>query len=187
MVRRSLPVLLVVAAALALSFLLLGEGSAQGEGDGGAGEPVRVVNFPDPQSVEVEGTPSQARLLALESQLVGPNGDADPTSWRHAGTLSTDGFGWVLLSLGGEVQGMLTEPAAAVAVLVPEREPVLRALKEDGVLLFPLSVSATLTPGREHFAVQTERLPVTFSRYQVYLYNTGARTVEANLYAYLGN
>jgi hypothetical protein len=102
MVRRSLPLVLVVAAALAVSFMLLGEGSARGEGDG-VGKPVRVVNFPDPQAVEVEGTPSQARLLALESQLVGPNGDADPTSWRHAGTLPTDGFGWVLLSLGGEV------------------------------------------------------------------------------------
>lgn len=187
MVRRSLPLVLVVTAALAVSFLLLGDGAARVEGDDGAGEPVTVTNFPDPQAVEVEGTPSQARLLALEGQLVGPNGNADPTSWRYAGTLSTDGFGWVLLSLGGEVQGVLTEPAAAVAVLVPDREPVLRALREDGVVLFPLSVSATLTPGREHFAVQTERLPVAFSRYQVYLYNTGARTVEANLYAYLGN
>lgn len=186
MVRRSLPVVLVVAAAVVVSFLLLGERSVEGQ-NAGVGQPVTVVNFPDPQKVEVEGTPSQARLLPLENQLVSPNGDTDPTSWRRVGTLSTDGFGWVVLSLGGEVQGVLTEPAATVAVLIPEREPVLRALKEDGVQLFPVRAIATMTPGREYFAVQTERLPVAFSRYQVYLYNTGARTVEANLYAYLGN
>lgn len=187
MVRRTLPVLLVVAAAVTVSLLLLGEGSAQGGRDGGVGEPVRVVKFPDAWKVEVEGTPSQARLLSLESQLVSPQGGPDPTSWRHVATLSTDGFGWVVLSLGGRVQGVLTEPAAAVAVLVPDRQPVLSALREDGVLLFPLGATATLVPGNEYFSVQTERLPVAFSRYQVYLYNTGARTVEANLYAYLGN
>lgn len=32
-----------------------------------------------------------------------------------------------------------------------------------------------------------ERLPVGFPRYQVYLYNTSARTLDAHLYAYLGN
>jgi hypothetical protein len=92
-----------------------------------------------------------------------------------------------VLSLGGELQGVLTEPGAAVAVLVPDAGPVLRALKEDGVLLFPLQSTATLVPGHEYFTSQPERLAVGFPRYQVYLYNTSARTIEAHLYAYLGN
>ena len=64
---------------------------------------------------------------------------------------------------------------------------MLRALKEDRALLFPLRITATLVPGREYFSSRPERLALAFPRYQVYLYNTGARTVEAHFYAYLGN
>ncbi len=186
MVRRTLPAVLVVAAVLVAGFAVLDEGSAQTR-SAGPGQEVVVVNFPEVQPVQVRGTPSQARLVEFENKLVSPNGDRDPGSWLHAGALTTDGFGWVALSLGGDVQGALTQPGAVVAVLVPDQPPVLRALREDQVLLFPLRASATLSPGREYFTSQQDRVPIAFPRYQVYLYNTSARTVEANLYAYLGN
>lgn len=186
MVRRTLPTVLAVVAILALGLAFLDEGSAQTR-SAGAGQQVEVVNFPEVQPVAVRGTPSQARLAGFEDQLLSPNGSRDPGSWLHAGALTTDGFGWVVLSLGGDVQGALTQPGAVVAVLVPDQPPVLRALKEDRVVLFPLRASATLSPGREYFTSQQDRVPIAFPRYQVYLYNTSARTVEANLYAYLGN
>jgi len=187
MVRRALPVTLALAAILVVGLALQEEGSAQTRG-GGPGQPVEVVNFPEVQKVEVRGTPRQATLVDFENQTVSAHGSRrDPGSWRHVGTLNTDGFGWVVLSLGGELQGVLTEPGAAVAVLVPDQAPLLRALKEDVVLLFPLQATATLVPGHEYFTSQPERLPVGFPRYQVYLYNTSARTIEAHLYAYLGN
>jgi hypothetical protein len=186
MLRRALPTVLAVVAILALGLAFLGEGSAQTR-SAGAGQQVEVVNFPENQDVTVRGTPSQARLAGFEDQLISPNGSRDPTTWRQIGTLATDGFGWVVLSLGGNVQGALTEPAAVIAVLVPERDPILRALKDDQIVLFPLQATATLSPGREYFTSQQQRQPVAFPRYQVYLYNTGARTVEASLWAYLGN
>jgi len=187
MVRRALPVVLAVAATLAVGLVLLDDGSAQTR-SGGPGQPVEVVNFPEVQEVEVRGAPRQAMLVAFEDQVVGAHGTRrDPGSWRHVGTLNTDGFGWVVLSLGGELQGVLTEPGAAAAILVPDQAPVLRALKEDAVLLFPLQSTATLVPGHEYFTSQPERLPIGFPRYQVYLYNTSTRTLGAHLYAYLGN
>ena len=186
MLRRALPTVLAVVAILALGLAFLGEGSAQTR-SAGAGQQVEVVNFPENQDVTVRGTPSQARLAGFEDQLISPNGSRDPTTWRQIGTLATDGFGWVVLSLGGNVQGPVTEPGAVVAVLVPEQAPILRALKDDQVVLFPLQATATLSPGREYFTSQQQRQPVAFPRYQVYLYNTGARTVEASLWAYLGN
>ena len=185
MLRRALPTVLAVVAILALGLAFLGEGSAQTRS--AAGQRVEVVNFPESQDVTVRGTPSQARLAGFEDQLISPNGSRDPTTWRQIGTLATDGFGWVVLSLGGNVQGPVTEPGAVVAVLVPEQAPILRALKDDQVVLFPLQATATLSPGREYFTSQQQRQPVAFPRYQVYLYNTGARTVEASLWAYLGN
>jgi hypothetical protein len=186
MLRRALPTVLAVVAILALGLAFLGEGSAQTR-SAGAGQQVEVVNFPENQDVTVRGTPSQARLAGFEDQLISPNGSRDPTTWRQIGTLATDGFGWVVLSLGGNVQGPVTEPGAVVAVLVPEQAPILRALRDDQVVLFPLQATATLSPGREYFTSQQQRQPVAFPRYQVYLYNTGARTVEASLWAYLGN
>jgi hypothetical protein len=137
MLRRALPTVLAVVAILALGLAFLGEGSAQTR-SAGAGQQVEVVNFPENQDVTVRGTPSQARLAGFEDQLLSPHGSRDPTSWRHVGTLVTDGFGWVVLSLGGDVQGPLTDPGAVVAVLVPDQPPILLALKEDEVLLFPL-------------------------------------------------
>lgn len=185
MACKALPAV-AVAAVLLCGLVLLGDGSA--EAQGGDGDPVQVTNFPEVQTVEVEGTPSQARLAAFEDQLLSPHGGPDdPGAWRHAGVLVTDGFAWITPSLGGEVQGALTDPATVVAVLVPDRPLVRRALQEDQVLLFPLRVTAALEPGSEYFASQPARLAVAFPRYHVYLYNTGARTVEANLYAYLGN
>jgi hypothetical protein len=186
MLRRALPTVLAVVAILALGLAFLGEGSAQTR-SAGAGQQVEVVNFPENQDVTVRGTPSQARLAGFEDQLISPNGSRDPTTWRQIGTLATDGFGWVVLSLGGNVQGPVTEPGAVIAVLVPEQAPILRALKDDQIVLFPLQATATLSPGREYFTSQQQRQPVAFPRYQVYLYNTGARTVEASLWAYLGN
>lgn len=184
MVRRALLTVLVVVAVVVAGFAVLDEGSAQTRS---AGQQVEVVNFPEVQPVEVRGTPSQARLAGFEDQLLSPHGSRDPTSWRHVGTLVTDGFGWVVLSLVGDVQGPLAEPGAVVAVLVPDQPPILLALKEDEVLLFPLQTTATLVPGREYFSSPQQRQPIAFPRYQVYLYNTGARTVEAHFYAYLGN
>jgi hypothetical protein len=185
MVRRAFPAVLIAAAILVVGLASLDEGSAQTRS--AAGQQVEVVNFPENQDVTVRGTPSQARLAGFEDQLISPNGSRDPTTWRQIGTLATDGFGWVVLSLGGNVQGPVTEPGAVVAVLVPEQAPILRALRDDQVVLFPLQATATLSPGREYFTSQQQRQPVAFPRYQVYLYNTGARTVEASLWAYLGN
>ena len=104
-------------------------------------------------------------------------------SWRDLLSGEEEGT----ISLGGNVQGPVTEPGAVIAVLVPEQAPILRALKDDQIVLFPLQATATLSPGREYFTSQQQRQPVAFPRYQVYLYNTGARTVEASLWAYLGN
>jgi hypothetical protein len=136
MLRRALPTVLAVVAILALGLAFLGEGSAQTR-SAGAGQQVEVVNFPENQDVTVRGTPSQARLAGFEDQLISPNGSRDPTTWRQIGTLATDGFGWVVLSLGGNVQGPVTEPGAVIAVLVPEQAPILRALKDDQIVLFP--------------------------------------------------
>lgn len=182
--RKTLPAALAVAAVLVLGFALLGEGADRS----GEGEPVVVVNFPDPQEVRVQGTPSQAELVRFEQVVLGPSSTAErPEEWRLAGSLDAGGFSWVTLSLGGLIQGTLPGPGSVAAVLVPDEGPVVRALTEDGVVLFGLEVAAALAPGEEYFAAAPVRLPVGFSRYRVYLYNTGARSVEANLYAYLGN
>lgn len=181
--RKTLLAALPVAAALILAFALLGEGSPRAAD---TVDSVVVTNFPESQKVEIEGTPSQAELVRFEREVLGSS-TGRPDEWRRVGVLDSSGFSWVVLSLGGEVQGPLPAPGAVTAVLVPDVGLARRALEEDGVLLFPLQTTATLAPGHEYFSASSERLPVAFPRYGVYLYNTGARSVEASLYAYLGN
>lgn len=182
--RKTLLAAIPVAVALVLTFTLVGKGEARPEA---AAEPVVVTNFPEKQEVEIQGTPSQAELAHFTKVVVGPSSTGHTEDWRRVGSLDSSGFSWVVLSLGGEVQGTLGNPGAVTAVLVPDVGLATRALEEDGYLFFPLEARATLAPGQLYFSSQPERLPLGFPRYRVYLYNTGDRSVEASLYAYLGN
>lgn len=72
------------------------------------------------------------------------------------------------------------------AVLLPEVDPVERALKEDGLLLFPLEVGLEVAPSPlSYFAAEQVRQAVAFPRYRIFLYNETDRTVALDLYVYL--
>lgn len=190
MLRKVLFAAVLLAALVAVLSLLPGEGAAQ-PGDERRAEPVRVVNFPDPQPVdgrvEVRGTPRQADGERLLEVVVSPARATDVNQWTAAGAFDTDGYGWLTLSLAGEVKGTLVAPGEVAAVLVPDEELPRRALREAGETMFALTATATAEPGRPFFASRSERLAVAFPRYRVYLYTTGDRSVEASLYAYLSN
>jgi len=73
-------------------------------------------------------------------------------------------------------------------MLIPDEEPIVRALREDGRLQFPLEATAQVTPGESSFfASDPAARRVAFPRYRIYLYNSSNKSVEANLYLYLTN
>jgi hypothetical protein len=160
-------------------------------GESGEVVPVAVTNFPELVKVEgsvaVKGPINQTSLTTISDVVVAPVRREDTNHYVDAGTISTNGFAAVVLSLVGEVKGPSGHPGEVGVLLVPDDDRVLRALAERGQLLLPLEVKATTEAGSPYFAGASHRFTVAFPRYHVYLYNGGDRTVSATVNAYMTN
>ncbi len=175
-----------------VGILVLVPGTKAQYDSGGGTQDVSVTNFPDVQKVEgdvtVKGPLSHARLVRKESVIVPPSRRGDPTQMVQAGEVSTDGFTHVVLSLQGEVADAAYRGGTVGAVLVPDEDPVIRALNQAERIEFPLEVVAQLVPGTGgYFDSKPASEAVGFTRYRVYLYNSSSRGVQANLYIYMTN
>jgi hypothetical protein len=151
---------------------------------------VLVTNFPDLQKVEgevsVRGPIRQAAQVVLKDVIVPPVGPKDTQRLIMAGTIATDGFSQIVLSLAGQIKGEVVRPGTVGAILLPEEDAIVRAFDEKGEMQFPLEVTASSVPGGSpYFASNQPRFLVGFPRYRVLFYNTSAKTVSVNLYAYL--
>lgn len=154
-------------------------------------EEVWVANFPEVQEVRgkvgIEGTIRHGEL-ARRQEVVSPVARHEVLNLIAGGTVETDGFTSVVLSLQGQVKDTVFSPGTVGALLVPDEEPVLRALREGGRIQFPLEVRAQLSPEEStHFASEPTPRRIGFPRYRVFFYNSSDRSVDANLYVYLAN
>lgn len=153
---------------------------------------VRVNNFPETQQIKgaiaIEGTASHAKYIKKEGLVV-------PTARRNelsdlipGGTVETDGFTSITVSLQGEIKSGSFSPGAIGVLLIPDEEPVLRSLREAKRIQFPVESVAHLKSGDPTF-FDSEQVQqrIAFPRYKIYLYNTLNRSVEANVYLYLSN
>jgi hypothetical protein len=153
---------------------------------------VRVTNFPTPQvvsgAVEISNTIRQSEALALREIIVPPVPASQTTRWVNAGTIQTDGFPNIVLSLHGEIKGEVTEPGDVVALLIPIEQSVTEAFELRGQTHFSMRVSAEdLRGGMAFFASDQPRYTVAFPTYRVWMYNGTDKTVTAHLFAYLTN
>lgn len=151
---------------------------------------VQVLNFPDPQrikgSVTIDGPIRHADLVRIQEIIVPPVKPTDTTRLIAAGTLATDGYTKVVLSLNGLTKGDVLKGGAVGAFLIPDEESVVRTFNEAGLIEFPLEIAAKNVSGASaYFASSSERLVVAFPRYRVLLYNTSDKTATVNLFAYL--
>ncbi len=178
-----------VAAAFALGVALLLVQGVPGISADSLAE-VLVTNFPEVQSIQGrvsvgEPIPHSALVRRLDV-IVPPVARSATTGLVEAGTVDTAGFTHAVLGLRGEVQGNLLREGTIAAVLVPDEEPVLRALREEGRYEFPVEVRADVRKDeRGYFASGQPRQVLGFPRYRVFLYNTSDRSVDADLYVYL--
>lgn len=178
---------LVTVGALAAVLLLV---QAPSPGSADAPERVLVTNFPEVQrvdgSVSVPEPVPQSALFRRRDVVVPPIDRSTTTQLVEAGTLEAAGFTHAVLSVRGEVQGNLVQEGVVGLVLVPDEEPIVRALLEEGRFEFALEVQTGLRRAdRGHFASDQPRLALGFPRYRMYLYNSSDRSVEADLYVYL--
>ncbi|HEV8374794.1 MAG TPA: hypothetical protein VGR38_01015 [Candidatus Polarisedimenticolia bacterium] len=187
MPHKPMKVAVTLLAALLLGPILVGADRMQEEV-----QKVFVTNFPQTQriagSVSVEGLIKHAQMQRLKEIVVPPVGPKETTRLIQAGTLTTDGFTSMVLSLDGQLRGKGLQPGAIGGILVPDEDSVDRVFEEEGRTPFRIELSAPWVTGSSvYFASGSERSMVAFPRYRVFLYNTTDKTVTVNLYAYLTN
>ena len=125
-------------------------------------------------------------FISFYDLVVPPVGRGDPQRWFDAGTIETDGFPAIVLSLAGQQRGQQSRIGSVGAVLVPDADFVQQAYDEARLTMFSLEVAVDgVGPTTAYFSAEQKRFVVGFSRYRVRLYNTTDKTVTANLYAYL--
>lgn len=149
-----------------------------------------VVNLETPHpvtgTVSVAGTIQHANVVRINDVVVATARRQEPPQWVEVGTVDTEGFTSVVLSLQGQMKGSITRSGSIGAILIPDEAPILQALTE-GVIQLPLEVIADVAPSTDFFSGSQTPLPVAFPRYRVFFYNTAGQSVSANLYLYLTN
>jgi hypothetical protein len=178
---------MVLAAALVVG-LLWSAGSPRPSGD----SQVWVTNFPELQkvggTVSVDNFPRFGVQVKREDVVVPPLQRNDLDDSVQAAAVDTGGFSKAVLCLQGEMKGGGFRPGFVGAVLVPDEEPVVRALREARRIEFPLETAARMESGDgAYFDSGPVEVALAFPRYRVYFYNTTGRGASVNLYLYLSN
>jgi hypothetical protein len=153
---------------------------------------VVVNNWPQIQQVDgtvkVEGPIRNAELVSFENITVAPIKRHQTTRFIEAGTLTTDGYPYVVLSVSGVVKGEVLKPGKVGVLLLPVQEKVDAAFNERGQFMFPLEVtSKSVDHGDPYFDSPQPRFTVGFPEYRVFLYNTSEKSVLVDVFAYLTN
>jgi hypothetical protein len=180
-------VLIVFLAATIAAITLPARGAAED-----APRPVRVVNWPSVQKIEgsvaIDGTVAHATLVTLGDIIVPPVEPGEIGRLIDGGLIKADGFTSVVLSLTGRTGGRGFRSGSVGAYLVPDEPEVNRVLEQDSQMLFPIEISAPLTPTASRMLASSQsHHTLGFPRYRVRLYNTTDKVVNATLYAYLTN
>jgi hypothetical protein len=186
MPHKSMPAAITVAAVLLVPILA---GADRSEDEI---QSVLVTNFPQTQriagTVSVEGLVKHSQMQRMKEIVVPPVGPRETTRLIQVGSLSTDGFTSVVLSLDGQLRGKALQGGEIGGILIPDEESVSRAFEEAGHTHFRLEIAAPSPAGGSvYFASSPERSILAFPRYRVFLYNTTDKTATVNLYAYLTN
>ncbi len=157
-----------------------------------SGRSFSIDNWPSAYNVQgavkVNGFIKHAEMEKREGVIVTTSRRTELAELIPAGVLDCDGFTSVALSLQGEVKSESPDVGTVGVLLVPDEEPVLRALKDGRRVEFALETSTQVLKGASpYFDGGSVTLPLAFPRYRIYLYNTMTRGVEANVYMYMTN
>lgn len=150
---------------------------------------VHVNNFPDVQqirgSVSIEGT---TKYIKKEGLVVPTSRRTEVSEMVYAGTIETDGFTSILISLQGEIRSDAFSSGTIGVLLIPDEKPILRTLRDAKRIQFPLEcVVHTKSGDPVFFESEQVQRRIAFPRYQMYLYNTANKSVDANVFIYLSN
>lgn len=148
-----------------------------------------VVNLKDPHPIEgrvvVPAPIPHSEMASWTDAIVAPASREETGLWTDLGAVETSGFTSLLLSLHGQLRGSTSGGGVVAVVLVPNEENILRALAEGEVHLELEALADPLPADALYFSGASERLPIGFPSYRVFLYNTTERSASVDAYVYL--
>ena len=185
--RRPVLAAALVAAAAALLVVLV---PVRAVAD--AVQSVLITNWPKywdvKGSVSIDGPVKIAKGVAIRELVVPPVNPKETTRLIQGATIETDGFTNMVLSLQGQIKGEVYRQGTVGVFLLPDEEAIVRIFDEKGIMQFAQEINAPGVSGASpYFASSQPKLPIAFSRYRTYFYNSSDKTVTVNLFAYLTN
>jgi hypothetical protein len=139
-------------------------------------------------AVSIDGPVKLAKGVAIRELVVPPVNPKDTVRLIQGATIETDGFTNMVLSLQGQIKGEVYRSGTVGVFLLPDEEAIVRVFDEKGTMQFAQEINAPGVSGASpYFASSQPKLPIAFSRYRTYFYNSSDKTVTVNLFAYLTN
>lgn len=122
-------------------------------------------------------------FVEFEGRDVPPVQRDNVTQLVEIGTIDTDGFTDLALSIGGEFREAVPTAGHIGALLIPDIPSHIFLLEKEGKFAFPLEVKVRIQ-GQRLFVSEPHTVRIAFPRYRVYLYNETRSTAAVKLYAY---
>src|SRR5262245_48979885 len=153
---------------------------------------VLITNWPKSWdvrgNVSIDGPVKLAKGVAIRDLTVPPVNPRDTGRLIQGATIETDGFTNMVISLQGQIKGEVYRQGTVGVFLLPDEDPIVKVFDEKGIMQFAQEVNAPGVSGASpYFASSQPKLPVAFSRYRTYFYNSADKTVTVNLFVYLTN
>jgi hypothetical protein len=125
-------------------------------------------------------------FAAYEGQSVSPDISRDDTPRLvEVGTVATDGFSELRISIAGEFKEAVPRSGTVGAILIPDINPFVYLLEQEGKIVFATEVKVPVggQPGAIFFS---EAVPekIAFPAYRIYLYNDTSSAANVNVYVY---
>lgn len=185
---RSLPAL----AALLIATLAVGVLLAQDRFRDPEQRSVYVSNLENPHPIEgrvgIKGTVHHSKFERFPDLTISPAQRHETTQFTEVGTLETDGFTGMTLSVHAQIKDNVFTDGEIGVVLLPEEDSIVRSFQFDGEIHLSLEAKAPAAMSEGSYASGSEaNLRVGFPQYRVLLYNTTGRAAAVNVWAYLTN
>jgi len=124
-------------------------------------------------------------FVSFERESVSQIPRTDTALFQEIGTVETDGFTEMRISIGGEFKDVVPKTGTVGVVLIPDIKPFPYLLENEGHIVF--SVEANVTVGAQTGALffsEPVVAKVAFPAYRVYLYNDTTSVATVSVYVY---
>jgi hypothetical protein len=125
-------------------------------------------------------------FAAYEGQSVPPGiARTDTQRLIDVGTVETDGFSELRVSIAGEFKEGIPRGGTVGAILIPDINPFTYLLQQEGKIVFATDVKLPIGahPGAIFYS-ETVVAKVAFPAYRIYLYNETNSAATVNVYIY---